>query len=144
VRSSTIVALALSGLGLLGLILTIAGHGNVRDFIAEEYRALPDERLDERAKPTKVYASTDTVTETARDIAKAHKPAERRTTPEGAFLRYSDDIVSILPMAAGASRILVDDDDTGYRRNYFFVGGFWGRYSGPSEGFRGGGPGTGK
>ena len=143
-KSYTIAALVLSGLGLLGLIFTIASHGGVRDFIAEEYRALPEEKLDERAKPTKVYASTDTVTETAKDIAKAHKPAERRTAPEGVFLRYSDDIVSILPMAAGASRILVDDDNTGYRRNYFFVGGFWGRYSGPSESFRGGGPGAGK
>jgi hypothetical protein len=143
VKGYTVAALVLSGLGLLGLIFTLSSHGDVRDYIAKHYRAQPDERLDERAKPTKVFKSSKTVSKTARDIADAHKPAERRTTPEGAFLRYSDDIVSVLPVAGG-SRILVDDEDTGYRRNYFFVGGFWGRYSGPGESFRGGGPGVGK
>ena len=142
-RSHTLIALLLSGAGVLGLIFTIAGQGDVREYIAKNYTALPDERLDERAAPTKVYASTKPVTATARDISDAHKPADRRTTPEGAFLRYRDDMVSILP-APGGARILVDDDDTGYRRNYFFVGGFWGSYSGPAESFRGGGPGVGK
>jgi hypothetical protein len=142
-KGYTLVAIALSGVGLLGLIFTIAGHGNVRDYVAKHYRAQPDEKLDNRSKPTKVYLSGDSVSVTARDITKSQKPADRRTTPEGAFLRYSDDIVSILPQGGG-SRILIDDQDTGYRRNYFFVGGFWGRYSGAGESFRGGGPGVGK
>lgn len=142
-KSHTLIALALSGVGALGLILTISGHGNVRDYIAKTYRPLADEKISASANATKVYASTKSVSATARDISNAHKPADRRTTPEGAFLRYSDDMVSVLPNTGG-SKILVDDDATGYRRNYFFVGGFWGRYSGPAEGFRGGGPGVGK
>ena len=142
-RSHTLIALLLGGAGLLGLVLTIANHGGVRDYIDDRYTAQADERLDERARPTKVYASTRSVSATARDISGAHKPADRRVTPEGAFLRYQDDMVSILPRTGG-SKILVDDADTGYRRNYFFVGGFWGRYSGAGESFRGGGPGGGK
>ena len=42
------------------------------------------------------------------------------------------------------SRILVDDEEGGYHRNYGYVGGFWGTYSGPAGSFRGGGPGAGK
>lgn len=142
-KGYTLAALVVSGLGLIGLIAVVALHGNVREHIADNYRALPDERLDARAEPTKVYASPLSVTATTKNIADAHEPADRRVTPEGAFLRYSDDIVSVLP-AAGGARILVDDDETGYRRNYYFVGGWWGTYSGPAESFRGGGPGGGK
>lgn len=142
-KGYTVAALVLSGLGLLGLIFTIAGHGGVREFIDKTYVAQPDEKLDGRAKPTKVYTSPKSVSATTKEIAEAHKPADRRTTPEGSFLRYSDDMVSVLPVSNG-SRVLVDDEETGYRRNYFFVGGFWGRYSGRGESFRGGGPGAGK
>ena len=143
-KGYTLAALLLSGLGLLGLIFTVAGHGGVREYIDKNYAKLPDERLDERSKPTKVYGSTDSVTKVAKDISDAHKPADRRIAPEGAFLRYSDDMVAITPVTGGGSKIMVDDDDTGYRRNYFFVGGWWGGYSGPGESFRGGGPGVGK
>ena len=142
-KGYTLAALVLSGLGLLGLVLTIANHGSVREYIDGRYIKRPDERLDSRAEPTKVYAATTSVAQTTKDIAGAHKPADRRTTAEGAFLRYRDDIVSILPEGKG-SKILVDDDDTGYRRNYFYLGGWWGRYSGPAESFRGGGPAVGK
>lgn len=142
-KGYTLAALILSGIGVLGLVVTFATHGSVREYIADNYRALPDERLDERSTPTKVYESSNPVSAVAKDIADAHDPADRRITPEGAFLRYRDDFVSVLPVSGG-SRILVDDDDTGYRRNYFFVGGWWGGYSGPGESFRGGGPGVGK
>jgi hypothetical protein len=64
-------------------------------------------------------------------------------TESGVFLRYSDDVVSVVPQSGG-SRIIVDDEDSGYRRNYLFVGGFWGTFSGRGQGFRGGGPGSGK
>lgn len=142
-KPHTLVAVVLSVVGLIGVIAVVALHGGVRDYIDDRYIAQPDERLDDRAEPTKVYRSTKSVAATTKDIAGAHEPADRRITPEGAFLRYSDDIVSVLPDGRGA-RILVDDDDTGYRRNYYSVGGWWGTYSGPAESFRGGGPGGGK
>jgi hypothetical protein len=97
-------------------------------------------------KPTLVYASTKSVSATAAEIIDKHKPADRRMTESGAFLRYRDDIVSVVPPPAGTrgSQILLDDEEGGYRNNYFFVGGFWGTYSGPAGSFRGGGPGAGK
>jgi hypothetical protein len=143
VKRHTVIALVMAGIGVLGLVLTIARHQSVREYIDKHYRAAPSERLDERSRPTLVYVSRAPVAKTAEDIAGHQKPADRRVSASGIFLRYEDDIVSVLPAATG-SRILVDDEGTGYRRNYFFVGGFWGRYSGPAESFRGGGPGVGK
>jgi hypothetical protein len=52
-------------------------------------------------------------------------------------------MVVVVPMKGG-SRIYVDDAKSGYRRWYGHVGGWFGTYSGPAEGLRGGGPGTGK
>ena len=81
---------------------------------------------------------------TAGDIADAVKPADERTTPAGHFLRYDDDIVTVTAEAGGGSRIQVDDEETGYRRGFVYLGGWWGSFSGPAESFRGGGPGGGK
>jgi hypothetical protein len=52
--------------------------------------------------------------------------------------------VTISPQGGGGSRIVVDDEETGYRRGFVYLGGWWGSYSGPAESFRGGGPGGGK
>ena len=143
----TIVAIAMASVGVIGIVAAIATHGNVRDHIAATYRFTGEEPAPGGGKTkTKTYASSKPVGRTAADIADEHKPADRRITESGAFLRYSDDVVSIVPAAAGqsGSRILVDDEEGGYHRNYLFVGGFWGTYSGPAGSFRGGGPGTGK
>ena len=78
----------------------------------------------------------------AREIADAHAPADRRATPEGVFLRYRDDFVGVTPQGDG-SRIAVADEARGYALFFPFVGGYWGRASGPAETFRGGGPGGG-
>jgi hypothetical protein len=40
--------------------------------------------------------------------------------------------------------VIVEDERTGYRSGFFYLGGFWGRSSGRGETFRGGGPGGGK
>lgn len=141
-----LIALALSAAGILGLVFTLTTHGSVRDAIKERYRFVGTEAVQGDKDRTLVYASSKPVTATAREISDAHHPADRRTTESGTFLRYRHDIVSVLsdPASRGRSRVLVDDEDTGYRRNYLFLGGFWGTYSGRGESFRGGGPGAGK
>jgi hypothetical protein len=150
VSRHAVIALAMAGAGVLGLIFTLTSHGSVRDDIAKSYRKIGTEKAPGRAGPgrkdTQIYASSTSVTQTAHDISEQHKPADRRTTEAGAFLRYSDDVVSVVPPPKGStgSRILVDDQEGGYNRDYFFVGGFWGTYSGAAGSFRGGGPGTGK
>ena len=80
----------------------------------------------------------------AKDIAGAWKPADRLNDPSAIFLRYRGDYVAITPDSAGGSHIYVDDERRGYARWYPHVGGYWGTYSGPGEGIRGGGPGAGK
>ena len=148
-RRHAIVAIVLAGGGVLGLIYTIASHRGVREDIAHDYRKVGTQKPpggEGSGKPTLVYASPKSVTRTASEIVARHKPADRRTTGSGAFLRYKDDVVSVVPPPKGTrgSRILVDDEEGGYHRNYGYVGGFWGTYSGPAGSFRGGGPGTGK
>jgi hypothetical protein len=150
VSRHAIIAIVMAGAGALGLIFTLTSHSSVRDDIAKDYRLVgkqkPPGRQAPDRKPALIYASPKSVSRTASDIADKHKPADRRTTEAGAFLRYSDDVVSVVPPAKGStgSRIFVDDEEGGYHRDYFFVGGFWGTYSGPAGSFRGGGPGTGK
>ncbi|MEJ7797356.1 MAG: DUF4247 domain-containing protein [Solirubrobacteraceae bacterium] len=149
-KRHAIIALAMAGAGALGLIFTLTSHGSVRDDIAKNYRKVgsekPPGKQGEGRKPTQIYASSNPVSRTAADIADEHKPADRRATEAGAFLRYREDVVSVVPPPKGSqgSRILVDDEEGGYHRNYAYVGGFWGTFSGPAGAFRGGGPGTGK
>jgi len=150
VKKHAIIAAVLAGVGVLGLVFTLSSHGSARDHIDKTYRKVGTEpapgRAGEGRKDTVIYASNRSVTATAREIADHNKPADRRTTEAGAFLRYSDDVVSVVPPAKGAkgARILVDDEEGGYHRNYGYVGGFWGTFSGPAGSFRGGGPGVGK
>jgi uncharacterized protein DUF4247 len=138
VSRHAIIALALSGVGVLGLVFTLTGHRSVRDHIQDRYRYVRTQ------DGTRVYTSSKPVSQTVSDIADARKPADRRAADAGVFLRYDKDIVSVVPDARGRSRVLVDDENSGYRHNYGYLGGFWGTYSGPAESFRGGGPGSGK
>ncbi len=144
------IAIAMAGAGVLGLIFTITGHSSLREDIAKNYRQVGKEKAPGNSGPdrkdTLIYSSPKSVSATAHDISEKHKPADRRTTEAGAFLRYSDDVVAVVPPPNGSrgSRILVDDEEGGYHRNHLFVGGFWGTYSGPGGAFRGGGPGVGK
>ena len=151
-KRHAIIAIALASVGVLGLVFTLATHGSVREHIDKTYRKVgteaPPGKQGEGRKRTQIYASTKSVSRTAREIGDEHKPADRRTAESGVFLRYSDDVVAVVPPPAGSkgqgSRILVDDEEGGYHRNFFFVGGFWGTFSGPAGSFRGGGPGAGK
>ena len=104
-RRHTAIALLLSGAGLLGLVLTFASFGGVREYIADTYARVADERVPGDDDPTEVYASSRSVTDTAADIAGHHKPADRRVTEAGVFLRYSDDIVAVTHEPDGGSTV---------------------------------------
>jgi len=143
VRRHVVVAALLTGAGILGLVLTLTSGNSVRDYIKDNYKFTGTERVEGARRDSLLYASAKSPSKTAGDIAGARKPADRRVTESGVFLRYQKDVVSVVPQAGG-SRIIVDDEDSGYRRNYFFVGGFWGTFSGRGQAFRGGGPGSGK
>lgn len=142
-----ILAIVMVATGVLGIVLALATHGSVRDHIADTYRFTGEEAAPGNGSvKTKTYESDRSVGATTAAIVDKHKPADRRITEAGAFLRYREDVVSIVPAATGSrgSRILVDDEQGGYHRNYGYVGGYWGTYSGPAGSFRGGGPGAGK
>ena len=152
-RSRLTPARRLGRLLPLLLVALLAGgcaNASVRDYVRDEYeRAEP---ADESERRSQVYTSSKPPTQTAADIIEHRKPADRRSTPSGIFLRYQRDFVAVVPAESGSgSRILIDDERRGYTHFYPFVGGYWGRYSGPTgsysgrgESFRGGGPGSGK
>lgn len=122
--------------GIFGIILTVSSSGSVRSYVKDSYKRAGSDRGAE------VYTSTKPPAKVAAEIAKAHKPADRRVTPEGVFLRYRKDFVGVTSSGRG-SRIQLADERRGYGLFFPFVGGYWGSYSGPAETFRGGGPGGG-
>lgn len=135
-RPAALVAALALALGLGGCL-----GSSVRDYVRDNYRVQDDEGGD---RGSFVAISTKPPTETAKDIADARKPGDRRLTESGVFLRYADDYVGVVPDGKGGSRILVDDERRGYSHFYPFIGGYWGSYSRRGESFRGGGPGGGK
>ena len=131
-----VAAIGLILLGVLGLAFTLTSAGSARSYVRENYERAGSDRGAE------LYSSSKPPARVAAEIAKAHKPADRRATPEGVFLRYRSDYVGVMPQGSG-SRIAVADERRGYGLFFPFVGGYWGRASGRGEGFRGGGPGGG-
>ncbi len=129
-------AIGLIGLGVLGLVLTLAGSGSVRSYVKDNYKRAGSDRGAE------LYTSPKPPAKVAAEIVDANTPADRRATPEGVFLRYRSDYVGVMPQGTG-SRIAVADERNGYGLFFPFVGGYWGRASGRGEAFRGGGPGGG-
>jgi hypothetical protein len=129
-------AIALIVVGVLGIVLTLSSTGSVKSYVKDHYQRAGSDQGAE------IYTSTKPPVKVASEIAKAHKPADRRVTPEGIFLRYRKHFVGVLAAGTG-SRIEVADERRGYALFFPFVGGYWGSYSGPAETFRGGGPGGG-
>jgi hypothetical protein len=122
--------------GILGIVAVIASGESAREYVKKHYK-----RAGER-NGAQVYTSTKPPLQVAKDIEKAHKPADRRVTSEGVFLRYRKDFIGVFARGKGTS-IEVADENRGYHAFYPFIGGWWGTYSGPGETFRGGGPGGG-
>lgn len=87
------------------------------------------------------YTSKDRPSEVADDLTDAWQPADEYVDASGIYLRYDDDSVVILPLAAG-SLILLEKLRTAYPRYHGIVGNAWGW--GRSITVRGGGPGSGK
>ncbi len=122
--------------GVVGILFTLTSSGSARSYVKDHYKRAGSDR------GADVYTSPKPPAKVAAEIAEAHKPADRRATPEGVFLRYRSDYVGVMAMGGG-SRIAVADERRGYGLFFPFVGGYWGRASGRGEGFRGGGPGGG-
>jgi hypothetical protein len=72
---------------------------------------------------------------------------DRQDAQGATFFRSGDDFVAVRPSPEGGSLISVDDDRRGSTRWVAFVGSSYqtgGRFGGPGESNRGGGPGSGK
>lgn len=137
------IALALAALGIIGIVGLFACNQSVEGWLADRCKRDGTER-DPNGNRAQTFRCEDAAGKVAADLGDAHEPAERRSTPEGHFLRYSDDMVGIVPGEGGGSTAYVSDERNGYGFFFPYVGGWWGTYRGPAEGFRGGGPGAGK
>ncbi len=140
-RTQIIAGLVLAAVGALTmLVVTVAGTGSVRQHIDDNYKRVSSTA----GGRSREYTSMQSPSRVVADIAGDWTPAQRHVDASGYFLRYRDTIVAVTPVEPGGSRVFVDDEDRGYQRWYPHIGGYWGTYSGPAEGFRGGGPGGGK
>jgi hypothetical protein len=137
------LAIALVVLGVLGLVGIFACNQSVEGWLADRCDRGAVER-DPQGNRANTFRCRESPSDVAADLAAAHEPADRRSTPEGHFLRYADDMVGIVSAEGGGSTAYLSDERNGYGFFFPFVGGWWGTYSGPGERFRGGGPGGGK
>jgi hypothetical protein len=137
--TTMVVAGIVAVVALVILVTSLSSCGSSpRSYVRDHYTAAG------KRNGTEVFRSKDRVERVVKDITSEWKPADRLTDTGGVFLRYRDDLIAVRPRTAGGSEISVDDPDRGYAHWYPFVGGWFGTYSGRAEGFRGGGPGTGK
>lgn len=129
-------------LGLVGVLLAAFGlfHGNFspRGFIEDQYPRAVSRDIGREAI---AYTSGNKPSKVAADLTRAWQPADQYVDASGVYLRYDDDSVVIMPLAAG-SLILVERVATAYPRYHGIVGNAWGWGRGSTV--RGGGPGSGK
>jgi hypothetical protein len=136
-----VIAGVLGALGLLlGGIALFSGDFSPRGYVDHHFAR--DAAHDIGAEAV-AYTSDDPPSVVASEVTGAWKPADERVDGSGVYLRYADDSVVILPLAAG-SLILVEALRTAYPRYYGIVGGYWGWNTRDGGDFRGGGPGAGK
>lgn len=133
-----VVLVVVGALAMTGVVLST--RGSLREHVKERYTLVSSTEGGRSLE----YKADGAPSAVAASIAGAWKPAERLADPSGHFLRYRNDIVAVTAAEGGGSRIFVDEERRGYTRWYPYIGGYWGTYSGPGEGFRGGGPGAGK
>lgn len=137
VRAKLVIAGVVALVGVIALVVALTRTGGVRSYLAENYQQVS------RNGDSVVYRATGSPRTVYDDITSRHRPADTLVQPSGYYLRYSDDIV-VVTANDGGSRIYLDDEDRGYSRWFPIIGGYWGTFRGPGEGFRGGGPGSGK
>ncbi|SDY22581.1 protein of unknown function [Micromonospora pattaloongensis] len=130
-------AFALAGV-LIAAFGIFYGNFSPRGYVEDRYsRAVAHDIGDD----AEAYTSAKSPSEVAADITGAWEPADQYVDGSGIYLRYDDDSVVILPLAAG-SVILLERMSTAYPRYHGIVGGGWGWGRGTT--IRGGGPGAGK
>lgn len=137
--TTLVVGAVVALIALVVLVTSLSSCGSSpRSYVRDHYTAAG------KRNGTEVYRSRDRTEKVVKDITNAWKPADRLTDAGGVFLRYRDELVAVRPRTGGGSEISVEDPERGYAHWYPYVGGWFGTYSGRAEGFRGGGPGTGK
>ncbi|MDG4771461.1 DUF4247 domain-containing protein [Solwaraspora sp. WMMD792] len=129
-------------LALVGVIVSCCGLA-VGTFSARGYveRSYARSVVDDIGSDAEGYRSDLPPRQVAQQLTRAFSPADEYTVGDRYYLRYGDDSVVILPIAAG-SLILLERMTTAYPRYRSVVGNSWNWQRGST--IRGGGPGTGK
>ncbi|MFC4149118.1 DUF4247 domain-containing protein [Micromonospora mangrovi] len=131
------VAVAVVG-ALIAAFAIFYGNFSPRGYVQDHYRRASSRDI---GRDAVAYTSTRTPSQVSKDITGAWQPADQYVDGSGVYLRYDDDSVVILPIAAG-SVILLERMTTAYPRYHSRVGSYWGWGRGSTV--RGGGPGAGK
>lgn len=138
------IGLVTAAIGAVVLGATFVFGGSMPEYVEDRCDYQGVER-DSSGKRARAYSCSAAPADFASKLAGAHKPASRRSSPAGHFLRYDHKMVAVLgPRPGGGSKVLIASERDGYGFFNGYVGGFWGSYGGPAESFRGGGPGGGK
>ena len=114
------------------------GNFSPRGYVEDRYTRASSRDI---GRDAVAYTSPKSPSQVSKDITDAWQPADQYVDGSGVYLRYDDDSVVILPIAAG-SVILLERMATAYPRYHNVVGSGWGWGRGSTV--RGGGPGAGK
>ncbi|MFG1802317.1 DUF4247 domain-containing protein [Micromonospora carbonacea] len=123
---------------LLAAFAIFYGNFSPRGYVQDRYNRAASRDIGGNAV---AYTSTKTPSQVAKEVTDTWQPADQYVDGSGVYLRYDDDSVVILPIAAG-SVILLERMTTAYPRYHSTVGSHWGWGRGSTV--RGGGPGAGK
>ncbi|MFI6161304.1 DUF4247 domain-containing protein [Micromonospora haikouensis] len=123
---------------LLAAFAIFYGNFSPRGYVQDRYNRAASRDI---GRDAVAYTSTKTPSQVAKEVTDAWQPADQYVDGSGVYLRYDDDSVVILPIAAG-SVILLERLTTAYPRYHSTVGSHWGWGRGSTV--RGGGPGAGK
>ncbi|MEH1014876.1 DUF4247 domain-containing protein [Micromonospora sp. CPCC 206060] len=124
--------------GLIAAFAILYGNFSPRGYVEDRYRRTAQYDISGNAV---AYTSAKRPSQVAQEVTNAWQPADQYVDGSGVYLRYDDDSVVILPLAAG-SLILLEKVSTAYPRYHSTVGNGWGWGRGNTV--RGGGPGSGK
>src|SRR5262245_50787388 len=89
------------------------GAGSPQRFVAATYQRSPGRDLD--GGIARAYTSSRPPTVVAKEITDKWRPADRRADGSGIYLRYADDVITIVPAASG-SLILIEGTRSAFRR----------------------------
>jgi len=131
------VAFAVIG-ALVAAFAVFYGNFSPRGYVEDRYTRAASRDIGGAAV---AYTSTRPPSQVAKEVTDAWQPADQYVDGSGVYLRYDDDSVVILPIAAG-SVILLERMSSAYPRYHSTVGSHWGWGRGSTV--RGGGPGSGK